>query len=961
MNKIQILFFLFLISFYLGKELNLDFLNYKTNDTLRQITWSSIELIPDEAKKLYEKKDDVFFQERNILIKRINKTLTILLNKTHYSKEELINMIEENKVFKIEKEADIDQLIDNENIPKNFLINFAFNIDKYSRTENQEINGAMDYINYLTRNDLKKFLFQKLNEFPHLKSPDNFKKYILNDINFNFPDIDAYCKSKSEKELIQFIYGFEKYCFSEDNSRSEYCSLPYRMYNHDSLDSYTKEDLRNLLLMYSKKVNINNLDNFIVYIENRNFSYINAKQLFPNIMNELIENVKAFETYFNKQNNISQSLSKRDEYINHLNPIQLKEILEWAVDLYPELNERVRFKDIISNQINLQYGQVKEYLRIKEREVLLKYASNIHTFQHNITSKYEEHIINFIRLNDERLYRQIFLDTNDNILLQEKTNFDYYASLFKDSIKEYLKSLQRNQLKVMTKKIYNIIQRGYQDGQALSKKKNLFDSIENMSDEDLLKTSFMYVENAKINNIFNLIERENDYYYYNYTDEEVSFYNLYFYNIMDFFRSTDINYLRLWLRKYELEIRKLSSKRHIAGGLKNNFMKIAEYSKKEILKVFDIYVYEYPELFYPEKFIKITGLDNGITPHKYLVENRNNSTIMEKILFSIVAHMQIKNIQINFHCNEYLANFFGIQDLDDNDINSKYFRKNFIYSVFRIINIFPELNNMLFFEKLCLNDKTRVLHLYQIEEIFKTNRDLAKIAENIKYFNGMTNSGIIRITKEKNSEQENIQVIKDFISLFSPEETKIKVIHGDFYSLLYDFSLFLKEESEIVINNTYDALSDDNRLIGNYNPMDSKENKVGNICIAINTYKELQDIEYFDSRYNYINFNKEYNETIHEIYNYLNKTNNRQLFYYCILANLIKIDYQKEANSINKIPDIYLKIHSMSRNSMIRYILNIASFDNTLKNKLSETNLRKLTKKYMLDLGSDNVYDLTMY
>ena len=143
--------------------------------------------------------------------------------------------------------------------------------------------------------------------------------------------------------------------------------------------------------------------------------------------------------------------------------------------------------------------------------------------------------------------------------------------------------------------------------------------------------------------------------------------------------------------------------------------------------------------------------------------------------------------------------------------------------------------------------------------------------------------------------------------------------------------------------------------------MDTKENKVGNICIAINTYKELQDIEYFDSRYFYINFNKEYNENIDEINNYLNKTNNRQLFYYCILANLIKIDYQKEANSINKIPDIYLKIHSMSRNSMIRYILNIAIFYNTLKNKLSETNLRKLTKKYMLDLGSDNVYDLTMY
>ena len=135
------------------------------------------------------------------------------------------------------------------------------------------------------------------------------------------------------------------------------------------------------------------------------------------------------------------------------------------------------------------------------------------------------------------------------------------------------------------------------------------------------------------------------------------------------------------------------------------------------------------------------------------------------------------------------------------------------------------------------------------------------------------------------------------------------------------------------------------------------------ICETINKYDELQNITFFDSKYNYINIKSEQYENVQEIYNYLKEVDNRQLFYYCILANLIKIDYDKKhVNNIeNQIPDIYLKIHYMSRNSMIRYILNIAKFDIELKNKLSETNLRKLTKKYMLDLGSDNVYDLTMY
>ena len=139
-------------------------------------------------------------------------------------------------------------------------------------------------------------------------------------------------------------------------------------------------------------------------------------------------------------------------------------------------------------------------------------------------------------------------------------------------------------------------------------------------------------------------------------------------NIMDFFRSTDINYLRIWLRKYELIIRKTKSERYVSGGLKTNFLNINEYTKNELLRDFDIYVQEYPELFYPEKFIKIVGLDTDITPHKYLVENSRNNLIIKKITGSIIGHFQRKNIQLSFNETGFLS-YIYTKLLDDEDNN----------------------------------------------------------------------------------------------------------------------------------------------------------------------------------------------------------------------------------------------------------------------------------------------------
>ena len=957
MNKFQLLFFLILIKFFVAKESNLDFLNSKTIDVVRQIYWSAVDLLTDGEIKSKYKNEDIFGMKKGVLINKINKTLELLLNETtYYSEDELFEMIKDNAIFDVKSEDDVDNLIRNEKIPKNFIINFAFNLDKYLRTEKQEINGALDYINYLTRKDLIKYLSTNLKEFPNLKSPENFKKYILNDVNFNFADIDAYIKSKSKNELIQLIYGFEKYCFSYDNNYISNCKIPFQMYNHDTLDFYNIEDLKIYISTYKRKLDINDLDVFINSIENRGFSYINPKKLFANdIKRSLIEYVKAFETYFKKQTNRNESLSKRDEYIESLNSKQLQEILEWGVDLYPELAEKVRFKDITSNQINLQYGQVKDFLKVTERSQLLKYAYNIHTIQNNITSKYENQIIDFIRLNNDRLYDQISIDTNKNINLQEKNKFDYYASLYEHDIKEYLKNLKRNQLKMITKKIINLSQGDNQNGETLSKKKNLFDSIDNMSDEELLKTSLEKAANKYINNIDDIQVLESQI-----PDEDLSIYYFYFYNIMDFFRSTDINYLRIWLRKYELEIRKIRSERYIAGGLKNNFMNIAEYPKDEILRIFDIYVYEYPELFYPEKFIVITGLDNGITPHKFLVENRDNEELLKKIIFSIIGHMQRKNIQLNFDYLEYLVIVVDIFNKTEDDVNNKYIKNNFLYSIFRLINIFPELNNMVLFDRLCINETTRVLNLFDIEDelIFNTGRDLKQIKKNIDYY--YLNTGFVDLGQNMDdSDQSDILEIKNFIFTkpFTPI-TKLRVIDGDFYPLFYNFSLYLIDESDAVINNIYNGLYTD-EYVKVY--VKNRTLVINHICEAINKYKELQNITFFDSKYNNINIESEKYEDVEDIYNYLKKLDNRQLFYYCLIANLIKINYEKEISSIKEIPDIYLKIHYMSRNAMIRYILNIAKSNNAIKSELSEENMRRLTKKYMLDLGSANVYDLTMF
>ena len=262
--------------------------------------------------------------------------------------------------------------------------------------------------------------------------------------------------------------------------------------------------------------------------------------------------------------------------------------------------------------------------------------------------------------------------------------------------------------------------------------------------------------------------------------------------------------------------------------------------------------------------------------------------------------------------------------------------------------------------KMCLNE-TRIIIL---EEYNSVNDDLEskynekKIEEmekNLDYYYNKTSPSEL-----KNKDSDPVSYILKFLTNSGDDILKSRVLDGDFYTIFDDYSLFLKDDKDVVINNIYNKLLNENK-IGNKNI--NREEKIEAICTAINGFKELQDPSYFDLNYYYIDLESEGYSGLESLYKFLNKTDIRNVFYYCLIANILKIEYENENGKINNenIRDIYLKIHYMPKITMIRYILDIANLKGDFEKQLSPEKLPLLVKKYMLDIGSDNIYDLTLY
>ena len=940
----------------------IDYFEDMTLDRVRQIYWdivcdvnekSSPSEIGEELQKKYAE-DLLHSSTRNDIIRSLSYSLQELTDFDYYLDiDKFKSKLDEIDLFNF---ANYDNLI-SVKTPKNFLVNFAINIDKYDRTKKRHIDGILDYVNYYTKERIVEYINDKLEEYKELNDSTNFNEIVLHNIKLKEKDITKYCKTKDREDLVQMIYGFENYFYNVLENTEV---ISYNYYNHEEL--FTKlsiDQLNQFIKLYNNEANINDIDEFIQIIEYRNFYYLCNENLFNNMdENDFYIGLLALEKYHKRHTNINKSLRGLNEYINKMDNKYQKKILEWGLALYPELYGEMMLEDIISNDINYQYGQVKDLLNELERNDLLKYAYNIHTYQNDIKTIYNDNIYNLFRYDDKQLYDLIIEDTHLNENLKNLEVFLEYGALHKNILNIYLENIERNQLEIFSKIIIDLfvdeMENKLETYQRSSYEYTLIEKMMSFETSRLLSLTLDLIDQYTIQETSTFFEIYEKYYY---TKDNLGFYN----NIMDFFRSTDIHYLKLWLRKYEMIIRKQGSNTNIQGGLKYNFMNGDEYNKKKLLEIFDIYLYRNPELFLPAKFIEIVGLDNGITPHKKLVElfenlNDANKELIMKISYSITGHFQRKNIQTSFDIEAFFKEFNAT--LYSNSQKYKYY----IFQLFRIINIFPELNNYKLFEIMCINNETRIINLYEndyLQSIYK--RDKVTIAKNIQYFYNQTVS-----SDERNIDKMDEEELKDYILKFTIDyngknDLITHVFDGNFYLLFFDFyqnylNNIDKEHINFIFNNLKMICSEINYHCINESNATTIEDKKREIIEDINNTKEFKDPNFFDKYLDYIDGMDE-----DELYKALINLSTKDLKLYTLMSNIIKIETYEKNNTINydDVPDdIYFNIQFMSRNAMIRYILKVRNIN---KDQISKDILPILIKQNMLDIGSDNIYDLTLY
>ena len=933
-----------------------NYLNSKTLDRIRQIYWNTIIDLGNITIKSRENAKYFHTWNRKSILKRMEKYYEHINNTMNIDIDEFEFLMNKIDLFTLNN---TDYLFSTE-MPRNFLINFAINIDKYERIKTQKLDGINDYINFYTNDKIVEYLKNKLIEYKDVIEK-NFDEIVLNNIKLNFKNVQEYYQNKTKEQLIDIVYGIENFYYNVLNIENE----AFYFYQRDELIIKTSKEICQIIALYNKEISIDDIDDFIYGIEYRNFEYINNKKFIESFTeDELFEKILILEKYHKRQQNLTKSLRGLNEYVANMNVFYKENILNWGLSLYPEFYSEEIFDDVSSSDINLKYGEVKEFIQVKERSILLRYAYNIHIYQNEIKSIYSDKVFNLHRLKNDKLYKLILSDTNFNRDLQVKNTFSDYADLHNNNLLEYISHLERNQLIIF---LYDLICLYFEKNDYLqpyeipSERVSLLKLLDYKNKKILYFQSLYYLDSLyqmQMPSTSQFLEYERNKIT---LESKIGYYN----NTYDFLRSTDINYLKKWLRKFETYCRNDNLIQEMRGGMKYNYLD--EYSKKDLLEIYDIYISQYPELFKPETFIEFAELNNDITPHKMLSDlfndlyegnNFNNvSQIIMKIGFSLTGYYQRKNIQTSFNITKFL------HDLNYTVYNEPKFSLYYIYQFFRIINIFPELNNKKLFEIICLNNTTRIINLLEDENhelYFK--RDKLKLAKNIQYYFNYTNN-IDNKNLDIMTEDELKRYILNFLDnpLYNEKsDLKSRILDGDFSPIIYDYyqsylSSINDEHLNFIFNNVKNMCLN-NYPCSQFSVSKSSDEKLEEIINDIKNVEEFQNPTFFDDNFDFIE-----NQEKDNFCDFLMNSTNKNLFFYTIIANIIKLEeceYIDDIKCQNLPDDIYYEIHYMSRNQMIRYILKVKDIN---LNMINEEMLPILIKYYMLDMGSDNLYDLTLF
>jgi hypothetical protein len=370
------------------------------------------------------------------------------------------------------------------------------------------------------------------------------------------------------------------------------------------------------------------------------------------------------------------------------------------------------------------------------------------------------------------------------------------------------------------------------------------------------------------------------------------------------------------------------------GGIKNDFFN--DIPKSKIIEMIYIYFNEYEELREPKNFIKIIQITN--TSHELIV-NLNNTDLCETVKI-LDGYSKRKNIQINF--GENIINY-----LDD----CSNFRNQYIYFLFRLLAIFPELNSKTIFKLITQGEKREINPLIKYEEIIYTKlsqSELLYFAKNIqKYYNS------INIEKEKIDLENGNVNLKQYI-MSKINENKLIEDYPVIYSLLFyneteylffdNYKNYFSRNSNrknVIYNNTK------NYLFNKYN-INLTNNKIELLDEIISNYTEFQDPRFF-----FKNIDPLTEKTEIELYNNYDKN---ILFKYAIVCFILK--YEKNTSN-NDLFD-YKYFYQMNKNELVIYIHKSINDLNILFENMTFI-MNYYISNYYFNYNEEDIYYLTLY
>ena len=837
-----------------------------------------------------------------------------------YNRKELIEYIQkvtENSIYKdIEEFKKAVILPSATNIKdtligeKGFLVIWAINAEKYHRMQRGQsylIGGIMDYGNLLSPNELKTIFDSFMEQNPELLTDeDKLKQYILNIYPGDYPEsTKVYIRTKSKDELFSLYVQMELYLV-------EIKKIATELYTGKSHDELYKDDETTLLpIIYSfiRKYDILTLtDDFVRIIEYRDYKYVSSNSLLSKLTDDdLVEYATACEKYYKKFYEQSKSLRNLQDYLRQIPRTKKINYVTKQLDIFPELYQEQRIKDIIENDKNLNYGQISDFLQNNQRDNLIKYYLNIKVLDNSTI--YDETLNYLFRMKDKDIISKITQITTENVELQNKETLINVVNLNHGIVKYFMNIQPRTNLLKLSNDLFEYHKK-VSNEQLLTKKQ-----------EDNLQEFNLHICETHSFYLMEILRKEL---------KDVKQYIPIYGSIFDFLNSINQKNLKIWLRNFERYVRAKKNYNNIMGGAYTSYNNNTLFTKTKIINSIMNYLDMFPELQKSNKFIELIQLNYKEYPFKWLLE------LDEDTLYSYARNLdgyrRRKSLQLVF--NEDYNAIYQKQDVE----NARFF-------IMKIMAMFPELNI-----ESVLNQQKIMEYPDNVDDFLESKNadELKKYAKKFQAYHNLYFNANDTTSFDKFDKQNLIFAIKKYEAespqLKGNKVNFMRVIYGEKELLVYDkYDTFLRRQSEETLQTIYNKIQEyiKNVYEIELDPLydNTVEELIKQIKEAISNFSDLQDPARFDRVIDIIKGE----ET-------LNNEPRGMLMKYALSCQLYDSKKDKKFEEIDQV------VHVMTKNELIRYISKVLN-----NYTFSFDSLKMFMEKNYINYGEELVQDLAEY